>query len=543
MADFTGSNLRSPIPPIFKILQAVTLVALTVMIVTAAAAIFPDPGWFTPRPITVVMPMPYRIPAQRGMADLRLAMIHDVVCERYVRHGSARDQALKAAADGRIAQDPGDLAAYDDSALASERLGDQPTARRVLEVKAHRQGLTIPKHRSGNISERLLAITNPSQQPIVSAESPPLDQPALQRYRTFANLGTILIHGGMPILAKAARDSEPRQAALEDIRVGLSCLYEAVRINQAAHFGRELWQIVIVEHLLHAAEDPTWLRRFDAIGNPLPALESGSMVSNHYGWGLTAERLGTSQGYDARFSLMHPLADVDKRLSPSERAEIRSHITTVGANGVWCAAIPGTLQSPVPFDQPVLGILGMWTLGGGANPHFALSLGTVMERVGQGTLAWVCYERASDMVERFSPDPETRLWFQAHLRTRQEMIAGTRGGAAWETVQRVEFRRELSWALQQREEFQQAEAQRLITVLAAGGGSVLDPEADARFWAARPPLASPVGTTDDFHGRLPTRSAKQHLTTLAYGFIAVAVWAFIAVARRRYRLTRELTPD
>ena len=54
-------------------MKAVTLIALTVMIVTAAAAIFPDPGWFTPRPITVVMPMPYRIPAQRGMADLRLA--------------------------------------------------------------------------------------------------------------------------------------------------------------------------------------------------------------------------------------------------------------------------------------------------------------------------------------------------------------------------------------------------------------------------------------------------------------------------------------
>ena len=61
-----------------NILKAVTLIALTVMIVTALAAIFPDPGWFTPQPITVVMPMPYRIPAQRGMADLRLAMIHPV---------------------------------------------------------------------------------------------------------------------------------------------------------------------------------------------------------------------------------------------------------------------------------------------------------------------------------------------------------------------------------------------------------------------------------------------------------------------------------
>ena len=535
--------MTTPLSSILKIFKTGTLIVLTVIIVTMMAKNFPDPGWFTPRPITVVMPMPYRIPAQRGMADLRLAMIHDVVCERYVRHGSARDQALKAAADGRIAQDPGDLDAYDDSALASERLGDQPTARRVLEEKAHRQGLTIPKGRSGTITEHFYALTNPSGKPSALSESPPLDQPAQQRYRTFANLGTVLIHGGMPILTKTARDSKPRQAALEDILVGLACLYEAVRINQAAHFGRELWQIVIVEHLLHAAEDPTWLRRFDAIGNPLQALESGSMVSTHYGWGETAERLGTSQRYDARFTPMHSLADVDQRLSPSVRSEIRRHITTVGADAAWCAAIPGTLQSAMPFDQPVLGILGMWTLGGGANPHFALCLATIMERVGQGTLAWECYERAADMVERFSPDPETQLWLQAHLRTRQGVIANTRGGSVWETAQRIEFRRELNWALQQREEFQQAEAQRL-SVGAAAGVSALDPEADELFWAARPALATPVGTADDFHGRLPTSAAKQHMTALAYGFIALAVWAFIAVARRRFQnRNTSPTPD
>lgn len=550
MAGFAGSNLKTLLASILKILKAVTLIVLTVIIVTTVAEIFPDPGWFTPRSITVAMPMPYRIPAQRGMADLRLAMIHDVVCERYVRHGSTRDQALKAAADGRMAQDPGDLDAYDDSALASERLGDQPTARRVLEEKAHRQGLTIPKGRNGTITELFYALTNPAGKPRALAEPPLLDQSAQQRYRTFANLGTVLIHGGMPILAKAARDSESRQAALDDIRVGLACLYEAVRINQAAHFGRELWQIVIVEHLLHAADDPTWLRRFDAIGNPLQALGSGSMVSNQYGWGRMAARLGTSQLYDARFTVDHSLADVDQRLSPSERAQIRSHITTVGADEVWCAAIPGTLPSAVPFDQPVLGILGMWTLGGGANPHFALCLATVMESVGQGTLAWECYERASDMVERFSPDPETRVWFLAHLRTRQGLIASTRGGTAWETAQRVEFRRELNWALQQREKFQQFEAQRLSVgapvgapVGAATGVSALDPEADAQFWAARPALATPVGTADDFHGRLPTSAAKRHLTALAYAFIALAVWAFISVARRRFRNLRKITPD
>ena len=29
----------------------------------------------------------------------------------------------------------------------------------------------------------------------------------------------------------------------------------------------------------------------------------------------------------------------------------------------------------MPFDEPVLGVIGMWTLGGGPNPHSALALG------------------------------------------------------------------------------------------------------------------------------------------------------------------------
>ena len=82
--------MKTQLASILNILKAVTLIVLTVIISAVVTEIFPDPGWFTPRSITVAMPMPYRIPAQRGMADLRLAMIHDVVCERYVRHGSAR---------------------------------------------------------------------------------------------------------------------------------------------------------------------------------------------------------------------------------------------------------------------------------------------------------------------------------------------------------------------------------------------------------------------------------------------------------------------
>ena len=45
-------------------------------------------------------------------------------------------------------------------------------------------------------------------------------------------------------------------------------------------------------------------------------------------------------------------------------------------------------RKPVPFDEPALGIIGMWRQGGGANPHFALALGETMLRVGQRYIAW-----------------------------------------------------------------------------------------------------------------------------------------------------------
>ena len=65
-------------------------------------------------------------------------------------------------------------------------------------------------------------------------------------------------------------------------------------------------------------------------------------------------------------------------------------------------------RMPTSFDEPCLGIVGMWRQGGGANPHFALALAETMLRVGQRYVAWTAYERASRLAERFWPDDAMR---------------------------------------------------------------------------------------------------------------------------------------
>ena len=43
---------------------------------------------------------------------------------------------------------------------------------------------------------------------------------------------------------------------------------------------------------------------------------------------------------------------------------------------------------PVAFDEPTLGIIGMWRLCGGAHPYFALALGETMLRGVVGEDGW-----------------------------------------------------------------------------------------------------------------------------------------------------------
>lgn len=443
----------------------------------------PDLGLYRGKLTRTYEPAAYRMPAAKGMADLRLAMVHDVLCERYRRHGPAWDRAARAEAEARIAADPADLHAYDDAAMAAERLDDRSGAEALLRRKAGLQQLPIPADPAP-----LPCKTNGIEQDRdeLDAGRKALTPDERSRYRTLANLGTVLLHAAMPRVLRG--DAE----ALPVARQGLACLQASVRIDPAAHFARERWQIIVVEHLLAAARDPGVLRRFDLIGDPL----DGAPEILRYprsAWGHTKLTENRPRS-DRRFTAESTQARADAEASDDDRLTIRRRIPRVGADPAWVAIVAGSRRCDAAFDQPVLGILGMWTLGGGANPHFALCLATTMERIGQGSLAWEAYERSADLAAKYSPDPEIREWLVARCRLRQEAIAGSRGGESWEAAMRAGMARELAWALALRTEYHAWEETRL-----ARGGPLVDAAAEEAWWSGHPPLGSPTGTADERH--------------------------------------------
>ena len=88
-----------------------------------------------------------------------------------------------------------------------------------------------------------------------------LSEEDLALYRTYANLGTHLIHANFP--SALAGDETSREA----FREGLDLIEKAVEVNPGAHFGRENWQVVAAEYMLRVMEKPELLRRYDMIGN------------------------------------------------------------------------------------------------------------------------------------------------------------------------------------------------------------------------------------------------------------------------------------
>lgn len=125
---------------------------------------------------------------------------HDLLVGRWHRHGDAYYQAR---VDRILAQPERSLADYDDLAVAYEHLGQRDDAIAVMGEKA------------GALAER---------------------DDADQRYRYHANLGTFHAHAG--------RFDE----ALGQLRA-------AVALNPDAHFGRERYQIELIEYVAAARND------------------------------------------------------------------------------------------------------------------------------------------------------------------------------------------------------------------------------------------------------------------------------------------------
>jgi hypothetical protein len=385
-------------------------------------------------------PLPHHVPKYEGGITLRFAMVHDVIHERYPRHGEAYYGARNRLVRQELADRPGRhddvyLALFDDLGAGLDALKEHDEAVRVLRDKLRRQ------------------------------EELGLWQYDRRLYTTYANLGTFLIHGN----ARAARSGD---AAAEDrLHEGLSFIKKSITVNPKAHFGREIWQVVAVEHLLAVSRQRSLLLQSDMIGNRLDEeIDPIKLRSFTDTFGM----FGSNRDVAAY------LRDKDADLRAGSPMSLRNYITAVCAN------------KPVAFDEPTLGIVGMWRLGGGANPHFALALGEIMMRVGQRYIAWSAYERAAGMADRVWPGADIQRQFVEHCRWRQRVIEKKLPAEEVEVL-RPRFEAELAYGQRYQNDYQDYEAKRI-----RAGVSLDDAHFYDAFDAAHGPIASPVGEEEKF---------------------------------------------
>ncbi len=442
-------------------------------------------------------PLPHHIPKSPGNLTLRFAMVHDVIHERFPVHGKeyyrARnreaEQALKPLnTDKRGKEVEEYFRLTDDLAVGLEFLSEHQAAIDLMGIKL-------------------------AKQEALSYEGRDL-------YSTYANLGTFLIlwqlNEGVGDVPKA------KQRIAESI----DWIHKAVKVLPESHFGREQWQVVLEEFLLAALDKPQLLLRYDMIGNRLDFsfAPNDAKCFDEKEW-LENPRHSLTFGFNpmarrAADYLKDPKADRDTK-------QFRDLITTVGAEASWTDSVKTEHKRPVAFDEPALGIVGMWRMGSGANPHFALSLGEIMLRVGQRYIAWTAFERAYRMKEHFWPDANIQERFGKHCRARQNLIEKSQPGVNWQSVL-AKFDGELALGKKYQNDYMDHEAQQI-----AAGKRTDDPAFYDDFHKSHDAIATPVGDEDKSFGKYSQSSRSSFPVSLFFAGLFALIAASVMWLRQR----------
>lgn len=478
------------------------------------------------------IPLPHHVPQFSGGLSLRFAMVHDVLHERFPKHGRGYYQERNRLTRQRLSTlAPGDPASFplsDDLAAGLERLGKPDEAVVVMREKLARQqarGLT-----GGAL------------------------------YTSYANLGTFQIHASFP----KAVAGDP--TARKQVREGLDLVKKSVEVNPQAHFGRERWQVVLAEFMLAAMDDPKLLRTFDCLGNRLD-LATDEILRRELNWTMTRYGVAASPHFmrDAAASnasaFFQPGIQPDDPAKWSELSPIREYITNVGAEDGWKDVPVPSHRESVAFDEPLLGIIGMWRQGGGASPHFALAIGEVMLRVGQRHIAWSAFERASRLAERYWPDPALQQFLRQHCRERQIQIEkslsspqndarrgdslniGTSLSPEEIAYLRPRFEAELAYGEGYQRAYQEYEEKQI-----AAGVPITDEHFFDAFHAGREAIASPVGPEEQYV-RVPNENKHKYVRGRVWawgafgaGLAAILAAALLRLNSRRNQPQREPNP-
>ena len=461
-----------------------------------------------PRPIESV-PLPHHVPKSPSAASFRFAMAHDVIHERYPKHGPAFYRERERKARERLKQIPPDsdeaFGLYDDIGVGLDRLGKPadaiPILRHKLELQQKR-GLT-----------------------------------GRDLYTTYANLGTFIVHTNMPKAITGAADA--KAAVCE----GLELVRKSVGVHPEAHFGRELWQVKLGEFLIAATTDCRPLTNSDFVGDQLDIDAAGiqqlSLASSGY---MESTDFGRASdfGWGAKFAASPRNASDflgewkrirrDPEKLPAiwdDVKEFRNNITKVG---------PDSAAQRVPFDEPMLGIIGMWRQGGGANPHFCLATGEIMLRVGQRRIAWTAYERARLLVSKFWPKPEIQQALRDHCNHRQKEIEATLPADEVAAL-RPNFNDELAFGLNYQREYQDYEAAKI-----AAGADIADEQLFDQFHKTHEPIASPTGPEEWYVFERDNLGTRIQIG-LAGGFMISGLAAFLAALWLRWRRRPKVALD
>jgi hypothetical protein len=502
------------------------LTAVTAVVGLAVGCVAGSVGHLIPIPadyphLVEFVPLPHHVPSHQGGASFRFAMAHDVLHERFPKHGPAyhreRERLTRAKLAKLAADDPQSFPLADDLAAALDALGKPEEAVAVIRDKLARQ---LAKGYAGKIL-----------------------------YTSHANLGTLLTHASYR--KAAAGDEEGRK----QFREGVERIQRAVDLNPGAHFGREQWQAAFAEWLLAAMEKPDLLKKFDCLGNRLD-LEIRVILDREINWPQTAYGRATN----AEFSQWRVSSDrmevflsgepLDEPARWHDLQPIREHITRVGAEYDWEAVKVPSHRKPVAFDEPMLGIIGMWRQGEEANPHFALAIGETMLRVGQRYIAWTAYERASRMADQFWPDPPLQQMLRDHCRQRQEQIETTlRHRPARESRRYVwqhvspppeeetvaQMRSRFEAELAHGEDYQRA-YQRYETEKIAAGVPITEETFYDAFHKGRDPIASPVGA-EEWFAHVPRAKMREYASRRrwTWGLLGAGIAAMAMALLQRWR--------
>jgi hypothetical protein len=451
------------------------------------------------------VPLPHHVPAHQGGVAFRFAMVHDVVHERYPRHGPAyyreRDRLAREKLAALRPDVPLAFTLTDDVAGGLDRVGRSDEAVDLMRQKLQRQ------QAAGEGGAAL--------------------------YTTYANLGTFLTHANFE---KAARGDA---LAGGRFREGVEFIHKAIEANPQAHYGREAWQAAFAEFLDAAMTQPQRLKTFDCLGNRLDADAEKILMRQEAG--------GSGRMYGRAYTMFFAESDKLREAADARRAGplddpdrweslkgLREYVTPVGAEEGWADVPVPSHRKPAPFDEAALGLVGMWRQTDGPNPHFALALGETMLRVGQRFIAWAAYERAALLADRFWPSEEQRQFLRDHCRKRQAAIEQTlrreRPGDGAVEGSRPAFEAELAHGQDYQRAYQRYEEEKIAA------GAALD---DAKFYddfeSGREPIASPSGSEEWYVYVSDTKRIRRDVTEwAAWGAVGAGLAAMAMALALRF---------